>query len=254
MEMSESSPPIDCGQTELFPMSFAAGSPARTSAQQAPAQASRAHALAYGARLQGLLATFDHASSSWKMSQLSLVEDLTEFSGTWPRSGSMQSGIAYQLSPLVPITDEIASGLSPIPTPTSRDWKDGTAKACQNVPTNGLLGRWVHIWPTPTAKDTSLTQDLTEIQARREKQKAKGINGNGFGLQLGEAVRLWPTPNARDWQGAPGAGCRARGGRRSSLPGSLKDLEGSGTLNPQWVEWLMGYPSGWTDLSNLETP
>jgi len=21
-----------------------------------------------------------------------------------------------------------------------------------------------------------------------------------------------------------------------------------GQLNPQWVEWLMGYPEGWTDL------
>ena len=28
----------------------------------------------------------------------------------------------------------------------------------------------------------------------------------------------------------------------------------SGTLNPRWVEWLQGYPDGWTDLSSLETP
>ena len=26
--------------------------------------------------------------------------------------------------------------------------------------------------------------------------------------------------------------------------------EGSGTLNPMWVEWLMGYPIGWTDLKD----
>lgn len=30
------------------------------------------------------------------------------------------------------------------PTPTSRDWKDGTAQSCANVPENGLLGRAVH--------------------------------------------------------------------------------------------------------------
>ena len=24
----------------------------------------------------------------------------------------------------------------------------------------------------------------------------------------------------------------------------------SGSLNPQWVEWLMGYPIGWTDLNH----
>jgi hypothetical protein len=26
-----------------------------------------------------------------------------------------------------------------------------------------------------------------------------------------------------------------------------------GSLNPQWVEWLMGWPLGWTDLQPLET-
>jgi hypothetical protein len=37
------------------------------------------------------------------------------------------------------------------PTPTARDWKDGTAASCANVPTNGLLGKAVHMLPTPTA-------------------------------------------------------------------------------------------------------
>jgi DNA (cytosine-5)-methyltransferase 1 len=27
-----------------------------------------------------------------------------------------------------------------------------------------------------------------------------------------------------------------------------------GQLNPQWVEWLMGFPVGHTDLNNSETP
>lgn len=27
-----------------------------------------------------------------------------------------------------------------------------------------------------------------------------------------------------------------------------------GPMNPEWVEWLMGFPTGWTDLSVLETP
>ena len=27
-----------------------------------------------------------------------------------------------------------------------------------------------------------------------------------------------------------------------------------GQLNPEWVEWLMGFPAGWTDLEASETP
>ena len=26
--------------------------------------------------------------------------------------------------------------------------------------------------------------------------------------------------------------------------------QGTGTLNPMWVEWLMGFPIGWTDLED----
>lgn len=29
---------------------------------------------------------------------------------------------------------------------------------------------------------------------------------------------------------------------------------GAGPLNPEWVEWLMGFPIGWTELSVSETP
>ena len=28
----------------------------------------------------------------------------------------------------------------------------------------------------------------------------------------------------------------------------------AGPLNPTWVEWLMGFPTGWTDLQHSETP
>jgi hypothetical protein len=31
-----------------------------------------------------------------------------------------------------------------LPTPTTRDWKDGSQQACQNVEANGLLGREIH--------------------------------------------------------------------------------------------------------------
>jgi len=35
---------------------------------------------------------------------------------------------------------------------------------------------------------------------------------------------------------------------RDRLDHFLQSLEGSGALNPTWVEWLMGFPTGHTDL------
>jgi hypothetical protein len=65
-----------------------------------------------------------------------------------------------------------------------------------------------------------------------------------------EAARLWPSPTARDTKGRD-ANCREGG---PSLPEVLYRASGSGKLNPPWVEWLMGYPIGHTELKPSETP
>ena len=59
--------------------------------------------------------------------------------------------------------------------------------------------------------------------------------------------QLWPTPATQDASinGGPSQS------ERNSLP--LNAVVG-GSLNPEWVEWLMGYPTGWTALEDLETP
>jgi len=47
-------------------------------------------------------------------------------------------------------------------------------------------------------------------------------------------------------------------GNRKKLYNMLGEKEGKkmgcGSLNPAWVEWLMGYPIGWTDLEDSEMP
>ena len=50
--------------------------------------------------------------------------------------------------------------------------------------------------------------------------------------------KLWPTPTAN---------------RRVGLQSHGKNAI-LGQLNPTWVEWLMGFPLGWTDLEDSETP
>lgn len=58
---------------------------------------------------------------------------------------------------------------------------------------------------------------------------------------------LLPTPVARDWKS--GRASRATH-ERNSRP--LSEHIG-GNLNPTWVEWLIGWPVGWTELKPLET-
>lgn len=76
------------------------------------------------------------------------------------------------------------------------------------------------LWPTPTLNTVS---GGANDQAPTVKQGRHGLNLSG-------AVRLWPTPDAHCW----------KGGERARQLG--------GQLNPNWVELLMGYPAGWTDL------
>ena len=114
------------------------------------------------------------------------------------------------------------------PTATARDYKDGTASSCANVPVNGLLGRAVHIpntglWKTPIASDAS--------------DRKFYLNNRGE-PNLSAQVKLFPTPRV--------------GGSKGKSPSGMKhgDLAAhvGGSLNPDWVEWLMGYPIGWTEV------
>jgi hypothetical protein len=192
-------------------------------------------------------AWYDQDSRCWRTFQRCLVEGWTRFSGTWPRSGMTRNGIAFQRVPLVPLTEETASGL--LPTPEASNTKAVALRSAGRSPRNFLAPI-----PTPTAKDTTLTQDLDQIQARRERQKAKKINGNGFGMQLGEYARRWPTPVARDYKGQGMSVARREAGRPpDNLCSAVQVTDGSGSLNPTWVEWLMGFPLGWTDLGRLAT-
>ena len=73
----------------------------------------------YGLRCRGLLASYDRESQSWKMSQQSLFEDLTESYIAWPRWGMMQNG---QIYPLKPSAHHISvTGGSLLPTPTASE-------------------------------------------------------------------------------------------------------------------------------------
>ena len=83
------------------------------------------------------------------------------------------------------------------------------------------------LWPTPRANDAEKRGDIDPTNPRN------GLAGK---------VRLWPTPSAGDYRSGKGFDPTSR-----SNPPQLRHLA-NGQLNPAWVEWLMGYPPGWTDV------
>lgn len=90
-------------------------------------------------------------------------------------------------------------------------------------------------WPTPVSSDTTM----------RSKPYAQGVT------PLSLAVRMWRTPNSAVVD--PKSSVIKLAGRTPSDPQvGLADQVG-GKLNPTWVEWLMGWPLGWTALKPSET-
>jgi hypothetical protein len=78
------------------------------------------------------------------------------------------------------------------------------------------------LWPTPRS------------------EKIGGYSSPVFGPTLEQAVKMWPTPRVFMYKDT----------HTDRGKGNLGEVVG-GQLNPTWVEWLMGWPLGWTDLKPL---
>ena len=97
-------------------------------------------------------------------------------------------------------------------------------------------------WPSPVASE--VRQGFQD--------RSRGMKGNQESLTT-VVVKSWPTPNAAD----PRQGGATQGARKSPnlsiaihgphVPASSSTLGSrQGSLNPRWVETLMGLPVGWT--------
>lgn len=103
-------------------------------------------------------------------------------------------------------------------TPQNRSW---WVLSMPEHPTNasglGLL-------PTPTASSYGNNQGGQAGRVGPKRHSLRSMARNG----------LWPTPTANRWSGLQSHG------RNAVL----------GTLNPTWVEWLMGFPLYWLRTSS----
>ncbi len=90
-------------------------------------------------------AWYDQTSSSWKTWQRSLITDWELYSENWPRQGMTVNGAAYLQVHWEPVIAGIDGGLSEsLPTPTAREWKDGSSQSTKKCRKQDSLGRAIH--------------------------------------------------------------------------------------------------------------
>ena len=166
---------------------------------------------------------------------------------TWKISAMPSKHLLSVLSVSVPRTDVIGAGLWA--TARAQDAKHAAATEWElqtdHAGTRDSLRVQVAkrgLWPTP--KGSPSGPDF----AKMERSPTSG-------LSLPTVVAMYPTPTV-------GAGLCGGTGNFQQLH-KLKD-EGQitederrnmsqgngGSLNPTWVEWLMGFPPGWTDCED----
>ena len=104
------------------------------------------------------------------------------------------------------------------------------------------------MWPTPTARDHK--------GAAGFKDENRNLADLTYLAQIQDGHRKYPTMSA---SGMGNTGSRQILQRRVES-GDMTETElkamsagNGGRLNPTWVEWLMGFPLGWTDLEDSET-
>ena len=186
---------------------------ARTFQLQEKVQESQAADPQCGSTWLASLAKYDPNTHLWRTVQCSLLEDLNESLQTLPAWGMTVGGELYLRQTLVQTIKEKESGL----------------------------------WPTPNTLEGLAPKKLDRIMEYNNKSRP----GRSYAsMNLREQVvygkiPIWPTPTAHMAKetNAPSEALR----NEPSLSSRV-----GGTLNPTWVEWLMGWPLGWTDLKPLE--
>jgi hypothetical protein len=96
--------------------------------------------------------------------------------------------------------------------------------------------------PTPQTMDQ--IEMTRPVVMRGRSPRIVSNNGVDGMAGLRDYVATFPTPTERDYKSGLGNAQR----EYSELTPLIERAESSGSLNPTWVEWLQGYPLGWTEV------
>ena len=256
-------------------MSYRAAFPAKTSARQVLVPASAEREAASGSTWIGSFARLNRDTSTWKTAQCSLLGGLDEYSETWPRWGAMRNGACYLRPTSAPVISANESGFWQTPVAddamnraigkwNSRGEPKLSAQVMFSTPcaidarpiTGGNLyqtatGTVRHMRPDGKSSNRGLQAQVLwpTVNGNHNRAGASPTSGDG----LSTAVKKLPTPVASASKGSSPASLVRRSGKsreNDRIDHAVMASDG-GQLNPEWVEWLMGWPIGWTALKPL---
>ena len=261
----------DLKQTELFPkIKKLTSSPVDTLANLSVSQVEKKVKKIRAISGQSVL---DLSKSSGQLGLLekmlvdTLNSVLTPYSRTWKVKVTPQGRLVFQLRASVQTIKEKESGL--LLTPSAMDsLPPRSEEALKKQYQTNRKGRTTHstlreqvVYPKPaqmwrTPDNMKGGSNLPGIKKALDEGHLKRPSGQQIQIRLQDQVKeeriqpkKWPTPTANeDAAGRPT-------GKMQKMLGNHPDVRGTGggTLNPTWVEWLMGYPLGFTDLKVSET-
>jgi hypothetical protein len=233
---------LTAGRGEELLTLFRGGSRVKTFQRQGKVQVLPESDPDCGVKWRELFVKYDLDTHGWKTARSLFQEVLLWSSVTLPKWGTLVNGV-----------------LSERTTPA--------------LPTKGIEFGYLRNWPTPRAGNPG--------------SRPNGKGGKVLNEEVMKAEKIWPTPTKSDGSGGPGCSGRDGGANlRTAVkyPTPLKsdyysrrktknwignDLvsfvtekeEQNGNvcpsagchLSPDWVEWLMGWPVGWTDIDREKT-
>ena len=204
----------DPGDRQL--MLFQEASPVKTSAQRVSVRDLPENVLDYGAKCLESLKRFGLGLSLRKTVRTCVSMDSAPLSKSLPRWGMSADGACWELGTSAHPIRETGCGYLPTPT-ANQTWKSNKGGA-----TGKKDGKWI-------GKKRLTLAGMAESGEWGEFLATPTAKGD----QLSKSMMKWP-------------GCRARVEHSPSVN------QVGGPLNPMWVEWLMGWTVGWTDLNQLE--
>ena len=144
-----------------------------------------------------------------------------------------------------------ASRANPSPKPDSAEARAMTAtsgRRCLELSTScGLLGSLERMLLTSSIWRSTMCFLTWKVKATPHGRLWFQLAASALRTKDTD-LQSWPTPTAMDAAGL------ARHQVVASMPeGGLPGGGGTGNLNPEWTEWLMGFPTGWTELDASET-